>query len=101
MTRQSALTAASSEAPKHGVPPGSLPAEPEQTWIELPGRGGEPVRPTPVADLLVWIVRFWNGPAWIDLAVADADGRVVRVTKSRGFVMSFGGPGVEYPEVAR
>lgn len=95
MTRQTALTVASTEAPKHGVPPGSTPADPQQTWIELPRE--EPVRPTPVADLLVWIVRFWNGPSWIDLAVSDADGKVVRVTKSRNFVLSHGGEGIEYP----
>jgi hypothetical protein len=92
VTPQAAREAAINESAKHGVPPGATTTDPQRTWIELPAAA--PLLPVPVADVLVWIVRFWSGPSWIDLAVSDSSGAVVRVTKSRNFVMNHGGEGL-------
>lgn len=53
----------------------------EKRLIELPE--GFPEQPTRVRDCLAWIVRFINGPFWVDLAIDDASGDVVRVERSR------------------
>jgi hypothetical protein len=53
----------------------------ELRWIELlDGRLGEP---GPVRDLRVWVVRYRTDVQWIDLAVDDGTGQVVRVERSR------------------
>jgi len=36
-----------------------------------------------VRDCLVWTVLFSKGSKWIELAIDDAIGKVVRITKSR------------------
>jgi hypothetical protein len=55
------------------------PAEPR--WIELvEGTVGEP---GPARDLRAWIIRYRTQIQWIDLAISDATGQVVRVERSR------------------
>jgi hypothetical protein len=68
--------------------PGSAEASaPEQRWIEVGSRDKDGHRL--VKDLLVWVVRFVLPGAWIDLLIADAGGAVVRVDKSRGYVLQY------------
>jgi hypothetical protein len=69
------------------------PAEPR--WIEVAERDGD--GPWRVRDVLVWVVRFAVRISWIDLLIADATGRVVRVDKSRGYVLRQDGPPRERP----
>jgi hypothetical protein len=42
-----------------------------------------------VRDVLVWAVRFVVPGAWIDVLIADESGSVVRVDKSRGYVLRY------------
>ncbi|HEX4951019.1 MAG TPA: hypothetical protein VFZ34_30450 [Blastocatellia bacterium] len=58
----------------------------QRRLIELPEGFAE--QPTRVRDALVWIARFENESAWIEVAIEDANGQVVRVERSRGFVMA-------------
>lgn len=57
----------------------------QQRIIELPE--GFVEQPSRVRDTLVWIARFSNETAWVEVAIEDANGQVVRVERSRGFVM--------------
>jgi hypothetical protein len=65
----------------HGVPGQAEISWAEKRYIEL--AGPDPEKSAPVRDVLVWVVRFMNRNAWIDLAIDDKNGRVVRVERSR------------------
>jgi len=53
----------------------------EQRLIEL--AEGRPPEDVLLHDCLVWVVRFAAGPRWIELALRDSDGALVRVERSR------------------
>jgi len=65
--------------PARDVPPGYALVASERRIIELVEGTG----PGPVRDALVWIVRFAEGIRWMELAVEEASGQVVRVQRSR------------------
>jgi hypothetical protein len=46
------------------------------------------------------VVRFVLPGAWIDLLIADSGGAVVRVDKSRGYVLTYDRPADDQQEVA-
>jgi hypothetical protein len=81
VTEQEARRRADEQKAAHQVPAdwGAGPAEPR--WIEL----AESARdvPSPVRDVRAWIVRYRTQLQWVDLAVDDATGQVVRVERSR------------------
>jgi len=81
MTAEEAMTVATPHAARLS---GDLaPTGAEQRFIEL--TEGRPPDDVLVHDCLVWVVRFAAGPRWLELAVRDADGTVVRVERSRSF----------------
>lgn len=81
MTRDEAVRRAAAVREQHQVPPQAHPAEVDPRFIELAEFGEE--RPGRVRDEYVWVVRFRSGIVWVDLAVADRSGDVVRVERSR------------------
>jgi hypothetical protein len=81
VTEQEAMLRAGEQRADHRVPAGWETLAAERRWIELPeGPAGQPA---PVRDLLAWVVRYGDEMRWVDLAVDDATGRVVRVERSR------------------
>jgi hypothetical protein len=82
MIESQARAAAEAGRPKGPVPPAALLSWIRQRYIEL-ADAGEPARNVPLRDLLVWIAHFQQGPAWVELALSDTDGKVVRVQRSR------------------
>lgn len=81
MDRNSAVAIANRSRGEFNVPQEFTVLSAEQRIIELtPGPGREP---GPVRDLLVWVVRFALKSFWIDLAVDDIQGVVVRREQSR------------------
>lgn len=85
MTPREASSIAEAQRLPNGVPSGAEATPPEQRWIEIGSRDKDGHRL--VRDLLVWVVRFVLPGAWIDLLIADSGGEVVRVDKSRGYVL--------------
>ncbi len=85
MTADEAVVIAERERAPRSVPGSAERCPPELRWIEV----GERLEDGPwrVRDLLVWGVRFVMGGAWIDLLISDVSGQVVRVDKSRGYVL--------------
>ena len=81
MTSQEARRAAEAARGANGIPPDANLGTMEQRYIEL--SLDDPSKPGPVRDLLVWAVRFVWGNSWVELAINDADGKVVRVLRSR------------------
>jgi len=65
----------------HKVPPAARATAAERRYIEL--AGPDPGVPGPVRDVLVWIVHFEHEGRWVELAVDDRAGEVVRVERSR------------------
>lgn len=87
MTPTQAQAIAESKRPDHQIPPLAKGNPPSRAWIELAVRQAD--GRWLVRDVLVWIVRFTLPAAWIDLAVSDQSSEVVRVTKSRGYVLRY------------
>ena len=83
MTSEEAQRAAESARPEHEVPEAASVVSVEKRFIEL--AGSDPNTVAPVRDLLAWVVRFRSGIAWIDFAVDDATGEIVRVERSRSW----------------
>lgn len=81
MTEQEARRHAEEQRAAHGVPAGWRATAAERRWVEL--ATGKPGEPAPVRDLKVWVVHFADPLSWVELAVDDATGRVVRVERSR------------------
>ena len=65
----------------HEVPPAAALTAVTKRYIELAQR--PPLEPGPVRDVLVWIAHFQQGIAWVELAIEDLTGRVVRREQSR------------------
>ena len=85
MTPREASSIAEAQRLVQGVLGSAEASPPEQRWIEVGSRDKDGHRL--VKDLLVWVVRFVLPGSWIDLLIADTDGAVVRVDKSRGYVL--------------
>src|SRR5207248_678665 len=71
MTEAAARDRAESYRGEAGVPDNYQPAGAIQTIIEL---ARLPQGPSQTRDCLVWIVRYLDGNAWVDLAIDDGDG---------------------------
>jgi len=84
VTRDEAVRHAVAVRNDHAVPPDAQVADVDPRFIELAEFGEE--RPGLVRDEYVWVVRFRSGIAWVDLAVADRNGQIVRVERSRASV---------------
>lgn len=82
MTREEAVMAAEAAREDKEVPRGARVGSAERQYIEL-GEGA-PEKPSPVRDVLVWLVRYvFDGGRWVELAVEDKTARIVRVRRSR------------------
>jgi hypothetical protein len=82
VTREQAVATANAAREDKEVPPSARVASAEHQFIEL-GQG-DLEKPSPVADVLVWLVRYvFEGGRWVELAVADKTAEVVRVRRSR------------------
>jgi hypothetical protein len=80
--QEQAVAAANAAREEKGVPPEARVVSAERCYIEL-GQDN-PEKPSPVRDLLVWLVRFvFDGGRWVELAVEDRTAHVVRVRRSR------------------
>jgi len=82
MNDHKARTHAEQARPFHSVPADAELVDIERRYIEL--AGPDPTAPAPVRDLLAWVARFENENGWMDLAIDDHSGDVVRVERSRG-----------------
>ncbi|MBN1208024.1 MAG: hypothetical protein JXB05_24380 [Myxococcaceae bacterium] len=82
MTREQAQAIAEAVREEKEVPREARLATAEQQYIEL-SEGG-PEKPSPVRDVRVWLVRFAvERGRWVELAIDDTRGDVVRVRRSR------------------
>jgi hypothetical protein len=81
LDREQAARAAQAAKHAHDVPTDWHVSAVERRFIEV--AGADPDVPAPVRDVLAWIVRFKDGIAWVDLAVDDRNGEIVRVKWSR------------------
>ncbi|WP_224363350.1 hypothetical protein [Hyalangium versicolor] len=82
MTREQAVAAADAAREAKDVPPEAPVDSATLQYIEL--GTGDPEKPSPVRDVLVWLVRYGLGQGrWVELAVDDKLGEVVRVQRSR------------------
>jgi len=82
MTQVQAVAAADAVREDKLVPPQARFASAERQFIEL--GAGDPEKPSPVGDVLVWLVRYvYEAGRWVELAVADQTAEVVRVRRSR------------------
>lgn len=82
MTREQAMAVAEASREEREIPRGARISSAEQQYIEL--SQGDPEQPSPVRDVLAWLVRFeFEKGRWMELAVDDKQGQVVRVRRSR------------------
>lgn len=83
MNSQQAQEVAERERSRSGVPREAQLRQIEQRFIELAGPDRE--LPAPVRDLLVWAAtfEFKEGARWVELAIDDRTGEVVRIERSR------------------
>lgn len=82
MTSEQAVAVANAAREDKDVPRGARLASAERQYIEL--GEGDPEKPSPVFDALVWLVRYvFEGGRWVELAIHDKTAAVVRVRRSR------------------
>ncbi|MFL5349713.1 MAG: hypothetical protein ACJ8AT_33365 [Hyalangium sp.] len=82
MNQEQAVAAAEAAREEKEVPPGAAVADVEQCFIEL--GDPDPEKPSPVRDVRAWLVRYhFQGGRWVELAVDDKTGQIVRVRRSR------------------
>lgn len=81
MDQNSAVQIAQQNRQQYGVAPNFAVASAERRIIELPQ--APPASPCPVRDVLVWVVRFVFQDFWVDLAVDNSTGAIVRRDQSR------------------
>jgi len=82
MMRDQAVAIAESVREEQEVPADARVVSAELKYIEL--GEGDPERPSPVRDVMAWLVRYgMQRGKWVELAVDDQRGRVVRVRSSR------------------
>ncbi len=81
MTLSEARERAEAARAEHDVGPEWALDDLERRFIQLGGTARD--EPATVRDLLAWVARFSRGIAWVDLALDDRTGAVVRVERSR------------------
>lgn len=81
MTEHDARRRADAERATHAIDPGWRLVAAERRYILLGGPKRE--EPAPVRDLLAWIVRFRGAVSWVEMALDDRTGVVLRVERSR------------------
>lgn len=82
MTREQAVAIAEAAREEKEVPQGAELGAAEQCFIEL--GDPDPEKPSPVRDVRAWLVRYdFEGGRWVELAVEDTSGQIVRVLRSR------------------
>ncbi len=93
MTAAESLSIAESKRAAHEVPPSANGSPGVRLWIELvqAQQDGKQF----VRDELVWNVRYTVPGAWVDLAISEKTRDVVRVEKSRGYVLTYDKPNQE------
>lgn len=82
MTREEAIARAEATRLPNRVPAEAEVGGAELRWIEIPELIAK--EPGPVRDSLAWCVKFLFLPSWIEVAVEDSTGEIVRVERSRG-----------------
>jgi hypothetical protein len=86
MTQEEAIVVASSARLRFNVPPGLQPVPAEKWIIELvPGTGpaDTEIKAGPTLDRVAWLVKFADGPWWVELAVDDETSEILRVRRGR------------------
>ncbi len=81
MTQQQAIERAELARSDHSVPNEWKLRQAGKRYIQLGSNKRE--EPSPVRDLLVWVVQFGGELSWIELAIEDRTGQIVRVERSR------------------
>lgn len=83
MIAEQARSIAEGARRRHSVPDQAEVASVDRLYIETAQTG--PEAPSPVRDVLVWAVNFGfdDGARWVELAVDDRTGEIVRVRRSR------------------
>lgn len=81
MIEQDAQRKAEEQKRAYHVPAVWEAGQPELRWIELTDAGDR--KAAPARDLRAWVVRFGDELQWIELAIDDGTGGVVRVERSR------------------
>ncbi len=86
MNAQEAVAIAQAAAPAQGVPDNYRPVSSELRIIELVQ--GAPLRDElpaagPVYDRTAWVVKLAAGILWIELAIDDQTGDLLRIRRSR------------------
>jgi hypothetical protein len=66
----------------HNIDPGARLSLLERRYIEV--GDAPPAVPSEVWDVLAWVGRFSIGSRWVEIAVDDTTGSVLRVRWSRG-----------------
>ena len=87
MTAAESLAIAESKRAIHEVPPSANGSLGVRMWIEL--AQAQPDGKRFVRDELVWNVRYTLPGAWVELAISEKTRDVVRVEKSRGYVLTY------------
>lgn len=86
MTQEEAIVIASSARHRFNVPAGLQPTPPERWIIELvPGSvpDDSEAKAGPTLDRVAWLVKFSDGPWWVELAVDDETREILRVRRGR------------------
>jgi hypothetical protein len=82
MTREQAMLIAEAAREEQAVPREAGVSSTEQRYIEL--GEADPEQPSPVRDVLAWLVRFQlERGRWVELAIDSKTAKVVRVQRSR------------------
>lgn len=81
MTESEALRSAEAARGAHQVSASWSTLFAERRYITLAGPDRE--QAAPVRDVLAWVVRFGDDLSWVDLALDDRSGAVLRVERSR------------------
>ena len=81
MDRDEAVRIAEGARTEREVPPDSEVGPVSQQYIEISDM--DPDESPMVRDVLAWLVRFRFRSSWVELAVSDEGGEIVRVKWSR------------------
>lgn len=81
MDQNSAVQIAQQNRQQHGISPDFSVVSAERRIIEI--TKAPATSPSPVRDVLVWVVRFTSQDFWVDLAVDNSAGTIVRREQSR------------------
>ncbi len=81
MTEEQAKSRAEQARAAYVVPTDWDLAQAELRYIQVGAEKRD--QPAPVRDLLAWVIHFTDGLTWVELALENATGQVVRVERSR------------------